>query len=368
MNSISSTQSRRVISADDKFRPDTQVLHALWRSPDCSYQIATLNKKPNSQFRNQPVNLTAGIGELALRLSASGHDVYFACAGYWTSASRKAENAALAFAFWMDIDCGENKASEGKGYRTVEEALQAVQKFCQTAGLPLPTHIVHSGGGLHVYWALDASLGKAAWQKYAKKLKVIAEELGFLADPTRTADMASVMRFPGTLNYKYDPPRPVHLAYAADTYINTESMLAAIDAAHTQNSKACLRQKLVGDRYEPEETPTPKLMAMLLALLEYLDPDLGYDDWLRTGIVIFNETKGCDEGLALWDGWSSRGAKYKGFDETSKKWASFDLDHTHPLRLGTLIHIVKEAGHDAQAILAEAEPQFSVVADEGGEQ
>ena len=59
---------------------------------------------------------------------------------------------------------------------------------------------------------------------------------------------------------------------------------------------------------------------------------------------------------------------YKGFDETSKKWASFDLDHPHPLRLGTLIYLVQQAGHDAQAILAEAEPQFSVVADEGGDQ
>jgi hypothetical protein len=205
MKSICSTQSRSAISADDKFRAAEQLLLALWRSPDCSYQIATLGKTPNSQFRNQPVKSIAGVGELARRLCESGHDVYFACAGYWTSASRKAENVALAFAFWMDIDCDEDKAAKGKGYRTVEEAQQAVQKLCQMAGLPLPTHIVYSGGGLHLYWALDASLEKAVWQEYAKKLKAITEALGFLADPARTADIASVLRIPGTLNYKYDP-------------------------------------------------------------------------------------------------------------------------------------------------------------------
>ena len=107
---------------------------------------------------------------------------------------------------------------------------------------------------------------------------------------------------------------------------------------------------------------------MIAALIVCLDPDLGYDDWLRTGIVIFNATKGRDEGLRLWDDWSSRGEKYKGFDETSKKWASFDLDHSHPLRLGTLIYMVQQAGHDAQAILAEARAAVQCVDDEGGEQ
>jgi hypothetical protein len=38
------------------------------------------------------------------------------------------------------------------------------------------------------------------------------------------------------------------------------------------------------------------------------------------------------------------------------------------LRLGTLIRMVKEAGHDAQAILAANVPPFSAVDDEGGEQ
>ena len=343
------------------------LLQAIWRSPDYVHQLTSIDRQAN-QVCNHAVASVAEAVNRALAFSVAGVDAYVALAEYQDPSNRKANNTTGAFAFWMDIDCGEDKAAKGKGYRTVEEAQQAVQKLCQMAGLPLPTHIVYSGGGLHLYWALDASLEKAVWQEYAKKLKAIAEALGFLADPARTADIASVLRIPGTLNYKYDPPRPVYLVYAAESYIETAAMLGAIDAAHAKNCKLSLRQALAGDRYEPEEVPNPKSIAMLAALLECLDPDMAYDDWCHVAMVLHHETHGSNEGLTLFDDWSSHGEKYKGVNETSKKWASFDLDHAHPLRLGTLIYLVQQAGHDAQAILAEAEPQFSVVADDGGEQ
>ncbi len=363
MNSICSTQSRSPISADDKIRVAKLLLSALWRSPGSCYQIGTLDKQQRARFRNIPVSAVSEAGRLTFELSANGQDAYFACAGYKNASNRTAENAVGAWAFWLDIDCGEDKAAKGKGYRTVGEALKAVQKFCDVAGLPFPTHVVCSGGGLHVYWALDNCLEKVVWQEYAKKLKVIADEHGFLADPARTADIASVLRIPGTLNYKYDPPRPVHLVYAADTYIETAAMLAAIDAIHVQSSKPCPRQALASDRYEPEETSNPKSVAMLAALLECLDPDLGYDDWLRVGIVLHHETHDSDEGLTLFDNWSSRGGKYKGFGETSKKWGSFKLGHPNPLKIGTLIFMVNATGSDSADILAAFDDQFEIVGD-----
>ena len=148
----------------------------------------------------------------------------------------------------------------------------------------------------------------------------------------------------------------------------TEVTQEFVDAVYVQNGRPPPRPRQAFEAVAQDELPHGPSLNLVAALIVCLDPDLGYDDWLRTGIVIFNETKGSDEGFRLWDDWSSRGKKYKGVDEISKKWASFNLDHPHPLRLGTLIRMVNEAGHDAQAILAEAEPQFSVVADEGGEQ
>jgi hypothetical protein len=57
------------------------------------------------------------------------------------------------------------------------------------------------------------------WLSYAWKLKALNKACGFLADDSRTADIASVLRIPGTLNHKFTPPRPVTLEYASDDYI-----------------------------------------------------------------------------------------------------------------------------------------------------
>ena len=133
--------------------PGNQLLAAMWRSPDRFHQIGTLNRQ-NKRFNNLQVDGVADAVAQSLKLSSEGTEVYFACAEYETPDSREAANASGAWAFWMDIDCGEDKAGAGKGYATVEDAEIALSKFCQDTGLPKPTHIVHSGGGLHVYWVV----------------------------------------------------------------------------------------------------------------------------------------------------------------------------------------------------------------------
>jgi len=365
MKYIFNTHCRPAISDADKLLPAEKLLSIVWRSPGSYNQIGALGKQQHSQFRNIPVATIGEAVQKAFDLSVQGSETYFACAEYITQETRKAENAAGAWAFWLDIDCGEDKAAKGKGYSTVEEAQQAIRKFCEVAGLPLPTHIVDSGGGLHAYWALDTRLEKAVWQQYAKKLKAIAAFYRFLADPARTADIASVLRIPGTLNHKYDPPRRVELIHAADSYIETAIMLGAIDAAQIPKSKPCPRQTPGRDRYQPDEAPNPNSIEKLAALLECLDPDMGYDDWCRVGMALYNETHGSDEGLTLFDSWSSGGDKYKGARETSKKWGSFKLDHPNPLKIGTLIFMVNATGMGSAAIMAAFEDQFEVVITEG---
>jgi hypothetical protein len=128
------------------------LLGAMWRSPDLCHQLGTLDRQ--KRFKNLPVDGVDDAIVQAVKLSSEGIDVYFACAEYQTPDSRAAANASGAYSFWMDIDCGEDKAAAGKGYATVEEAEEALRKFCKDAGLPQPTHIVHSGGGLHSYWVV----------------------------------------------------------------------------------------------------------------------------------------------------------------------------------------------------------------------
>ena len=71
--------------------------------------------------------------------------------------------------------------------------------------------------------------------------------------------------------------------------------------------------------------------------LRAIDPDCGYDEWLRVGMALKQEGATCD----TWDTWSSGGSKYKE-GECQKKWKSFRRDDVTG---GTLMHIAREHGY-----------------------
>jgi hypothetical protein len=204
-------------------------LNLLWRNPDQVHFLGTIDRNKPTNFSNITANddLTGQIDAL----SQEGIDIYFACAEYQNDSSRKADNVAGAWAFWADLDCGSEKAAAGKGYVNAVTAQAAIIDFADKLSLPQPNAIVNSGTGLHVYWILDSFIPQTQWQDAAKKFKSLMQQNGLLADPSRTADIASVMRFPGTMNHKYDPPLPVELIYLDETLIDTQLFLQQIDNA-----------------------------------------------------------------------------------------------------------------------------------------
>jgi hypothetical protein len=264
--------------------PGNQLLAALWPSTDHFHQIGTQNRQ-NKKFRNLPADGVADAVAQTQKLSSEGKEAFFACAEYLTPDNRLAANACGTCAFWMDIDCGEDKAAAGKGYATVEEAEDALRKFCHDAGLPKPTHIVHSGGGLHAYWALDGAVPREIWQSHARKLKGLTKACGFLADDSRTADIASILRVPGTLNHKYSPPRLVVLKYASAQFIEQAVMLDAISGTHVRlcgaaatkphrhPSTAATTGNVDASKYGPPE------LGRLSSALAMLDPDCDEETW-----------------------------------------------------------------------------------------
>lgn len=71
-----------------------------------------------------------------------------------------------------------------------------------SAALPEPTAVVSSGGGIHVYWRLTEPMADLdAWTTRQKALIAAVGSDPSVHDPPR------VMRLPGTLNHKYEPPR-----------------------------------------------------------------------------------------------------------------------------------------------------------------
>lgn len=172
-------------------------------SPDGWYCVVGLKKTglPKQVFV-QGLDEVDGVVD---DLLAKHFDVYFACAKYETDKSRTTDNVKSVKAFWLDIDCGE-----GKPYTTQGEGLAALKSFCSAVGLPKPA-VVNSGRGIHVYWPLTAEITKEQWKSTAARLKALCVEHEFEADPARTADVASIMRMPDTLNHKSDPPLEVRV-------------------------------------------------------------------------------------------------------------------------------------------------------------
>lgn len=184
------------------------LLSAMWRSGEAAHQIATKYKVVEKEFfKNIPVKDIPDALKRVGALSEGGRDGYFACAEYINGDSRKASNALGAWAYWFDIDCGQAKADKGLGYATKKEAAAALTAFIKQTKLPDPDFIVDSGNGLHVYFCSDEFIPAAEWKVGADKLKALTKQYGLLADDTRTADIASVLRVPGTYNYK-DPSKP----------------------------------------------------------------------------------------------------------------------------------------------------------------
>jgi hypothetical protein len=163
--------------------------------------------RPKQTFHQTLTDVTTKIDEL---LQAK-YDVYFACSKYVDPAQgRIQKNGDRIKSFWLDIDCGVDKAATGKGYVDQPTALAELKKFCKAIRMPLPC-VVNSGRGIHAYWLLTETITRLQWKPVAERLKALCDEHEFLGDPSRTADNASILRVPETLNFKQDPPLPVEI-------------------------------------------------------------------------------------------------------------------------------------------------------------
>lgn len=139
-------------------------------------------------------------------IDAAGATVYHGCSSFADKAAgRKQVNAAYAKAFWMDLDCGP-----GKPYAARSAAAKAVLDFATRLGLANP-YLVGSGNGVHAYWPLGEAITSAEWVEIATMLKAAARELDLGADPTRTADSASVLRPVGS-HHRKNGDREVRMA------------------------------------------------------------------------------------------------------------------------------------------------------------
>ena len=157
------------------------------------------DKKPKQVF----VESIDEVSDYADAMVHKGYDAYFALANFQSDEGRTVANAKELNSFFIDIDCGANKA-----YADQTEGIEALQKFLASTNFTKPTVVVNSGRGLHAYWVLEQPISREEWKPIAERFKALCQEHKFEADPAVTADVARILRIPETLNFK-DPNNPL---------------------------------------------------------------------------------------------------------------------------------------------------------------
>lgn len=61
----------------------------------------------------------------------------------------------------------------------------------------------------------------------------------------------------------------------------------------------------------------------LAEALETLNPDMGYDEWLRIGMALHHEYGGAEAGFEAWLNWSAYGKKFVSASDLRSHWQSF---------------------------------------------
>lgn len=311
--------------------------------PQSGYKIFGMAK--GDVFRHVVVETLEELQELVdlYDTDPSVKAVYHACAGYLerevlsqkvrngetvtVSRSRTRENAGYARSFWVDLDVGEDTKTLKK-YPTKRDALAAVLMFSDKVGIPRPL-VVDSGGGLHCYWPLVQEVSSEHWVKVAQIFKGVLAHHKVLQDPSRTADIASVLRPVGSHNRKNDAARrvkvvldqqPIDFAAFARPLIVLSKSLNLKPPKTTASTVPSLNSDLIGTRdYPPSSAAEVASKCQALGEVQRTGGDVAEPVWRASlGLIKF-----AVEGEELAHEWSKG---HSGYDpsETQEKmdgWA-----------------------------------------------
>jgi len=357
-------------------------------SPDGWFAVLGIKGKSVLQ---ELVQTRQELNEIADKFLSAKRNVYFGCAKYETGDNRQQENAKYFKAFWMDIDCGPDKAvpnpkkgNKIEGYIDQATGMQELQRFCKTVGLPKPT-IVNSGRGWHLYWILDEVISREQWEPVSERLLDLCRIHNLIVDPS-VFEAARILRIPGTLNFKDNPPAKVEAVTLGKTVTLAQmrETLGVVDAPvrkfapRRDIQRSALTLSLMGNRIAKFKTIMMKSAKnegcqQLVHCFRNQDT-ISYDLW-RSALSI---TAFCEEGATAAHKMSEQ---YPGYDPeeveikvqdlqrkggphfctTFEKWNPGGCDGCqHKGKITTPIVLGKEIARDEptdEGYVVEAEPE-----------
>lgn len=165
-----------------------------------------------------------------------------------------------------------------------------------------------------------------------------------LCDPGASGPASRWARLPkginGKLKYRDNSNNPFRcklVEYNPEIRYSPEQILNSFDLSLSfsdlKNSAFTQPQDINDNNFQNLEK--------IVKLLELLDPDLPYPDWLNILMAVFHESNGSNEGFQIVDTWSRKGEKYKSSLELREKWNSFKPDIVNPITIATICNMVK---------------------------
>ena len=255
---------------------------------------------------------------VALTNRVVGEADWYYAVGAFSEKERTQASCRAKRCFYLDIDAGAKKFDRDPdgAYPGQRDALVGLSQFIKSTGL-VPTFIVSSGAGLHVYYALDADVPPAEWQPVAKALGAFAASQGLKVDSSCTTDSARVLRPLGALHNNGN--RVALIGRQGKTWNLNEfaAKLPAPEPVLVAPTRAKLKVNADVQMWEPTPTSAFKVAEKCAALREVAAAkgDVPEPFWrAMLGVVKFST-----EGLDAAHEWS-RG--YDGYDpdETEAKF------------------------------------------------
>ena len=109
------------------------------------------------------------------RLQGKGCHIYFCVSRQRLGkGNRSRANTTGMWSLFVAADIDPNNP---QCFPDLPEAISSILAFCHHLGIPKPSLVVFTGGGLHVYWLSDKMLTVEDWQPYADGLKAAMLEM-----------------------------------------------------------------------------------------------------------------------------------------------------------------------------------------------
>lgn len=230
---------------------------------------------------------------------------------------------------WVEIDIlGGHHAADDLPTR--EQADEILQSFHLS-----PSIINHSGGGLHCYWLLDHTYliesedDRLYMSKLMKEFQQvfisIAGEQGFHVD--HTADLARVLRVPGTYNRKSDDPKMVTTEYInADSRYSIKQLADGIGTCHLFWDIAPTEEPSKNE----DQTTGDDWEAQLLHELNTIPPAQNVEKIENECQFINHYVNHQDEALySEWMAAMSIASRFENAEEVAHRWSEQHPNYDH---------------------------------------